>query len=32
VPAEEARKAVAVCRAVEQSVREGREIPLALRP
>jgi myo-inositol 2-dehydrogenase/D-chiro-inositol 1-dehydrogenase len=32
VPAEEARKAVAVCRAVEQSVREGREIPLAPRP
>jgi myo-inositol 2-dehydrogenase/D-chiro-inositol 1-dehydrogenase len=29
VSAEEARRAVAVCLAAEQSVREGREIPLA---
>jgi len=28
VPAEEARKAVAICLAAEQSIREGREVPL----
>lgn len=30
VAAEEARKAVAVCLAAEQSIREGREVPLRL--